>query len=98
VHVRTYCLQRLYGSAYAALEDALYDTQALWCDFMDIDLSRESVPGATMLLKFRRLLLDNDLTRPLFGEINAHLSVQGLLIHEGTNRGATISKHTVKSS
>ena len=39
-----------------------------------IDLSRQSVPDATTLLKFRRLLQDNDLTRALFDEINAHLA------------------------
>jgi IS5 family transposase len=32
------------------------------------------VPDATTLLKFRRLLLDNDLTKALFEEINAHLA------------------------
>jgi IS5 family transposase len=42
-----------------------------------IDLSRESVPDATTVLKFRRLLLDNDLTKALFKEINAHLAEQG---------------------
>ena len=56
-----------------ALEDALYDSQALR-DFVGIDLSRESVPDATTLLKFRRLLSANDLTKALFDEINAHLA------------------------
>jgi IS5 family transposase len=34
------------------LEDAIYDSQALR-DFVGIDLSREAVPDATTLLKFR---------------------------------------------
>jgi hypothetical protein len=55
-----------------------------------IDLSRESVPDATTLLKFRRLLLDNDLTKALFDEINAHLAEQGLLMRAGTIVDATI--------
>jgi IS5 family transposase len=67
----------------------LYDCQALR-DFVGIDLSRESVPDATPLLKFRRLLRDNDLTKALFEEINAHLSEQGLLMHAGTIADATI--------
>lgn len=71
--LRMYCLQQWYGLADEALEDAQYDSQALR-DFVGIDLSRESVPDATTLLKFRRLLLDNDLTRALFEEINAHLA------------------------
>jgi len=40
-----------------ALEDTLYDAQALR-DFAGLDLPRESVPDATTLLKFRRLLLE----------------------------------------
>ncbi|WP_068685013.1 IS5 family transposase, partial [Variovorax sp. WDL1] len=66
-----------------------YDSQALR-DFVGIDLSRESVPDATTLLKFRRLLLDNDLTKALFEEINAHLAEQGLLMRAGTIVDATI--------
>ncbi len=55
-----------------------------------MDLSRESVPDATTLLKFRRLLNENDLTRALFAEINAHLREQGLLMRVGTIVDATI--------
>ncbi len=57
---------------------------------MGIDLSRESVPDATTLLKFRRLLLANDLTKTLFDEINAHLAEKGLLMRAGTIVDATI--------
>jgi len=87
--LRMYCLQQWYGLADEALEDALYDSQALR-DFVGIDLSRESVPDATTLLKFRGLLQDNDLTRALFDEINAHLTYQGLLMRAGTIVDATI--------
>ncbi|MCE4540807.1 IS5 family transposase [Pelomonas sp. P7] len=87
--LRMYCLQQWYGLADEALEDALYDSQALR-DFVGVDLSRESVPDATTLLKFRRLLQANDLTRALFDEINAHLSEQGLLMRAGTIVDATI--------
>src|SRR5215208_12177 len=87
--LRMYCCQQWYGLADEALEDALYDSQALR-DFVGIDLSRESVPDATTLLKFRHLLQDNDLTRALFDEINAHLAQQGLLMRSGTIVDATI--------
>ena len=87
--LRMYCLQQWYGLADEALEDALYDSHAPR-DFVGIDLSRESVPDATTLLKFRRLLLDNDLTKALFEEINAHLAEQGLLMRAGTIVDATI--------
>jgi IS5 family transposase len=87
--LRMYLLQQWYGLADEALEDAIYDSQALR-DFVGIDLSRESVPDATTLVKFRRLLLDNDLTKALFEEINAHLGEQGLLMRSGTIVDATI--------
>ena len=87
--LRMYCCQQWYGLADEALEDALYDSQALR-DFVGIDLSRESVPDATTLLKFRHLLQDNELTRALFDEINAHLAQQGLLMRSGTIVDATI--------
>jgi IS5 family transposase len=87
--LRIYCLQQWYGLADEALEDALYDSQALR-DFVGIDLSRESVPDATTLLKFRRLLVDNALTVQMFETINAHLTEQGLLMHKGTIVDATI--------
>jgi IS5 family transposase len=87
--LRMYCLQQWYGLADEALEDALYDSQALR-DFVGVDLSRESVPDATTLLKFRRLLNDNDLARALFQEINEHLREKGLLMRAGTIVDATI--------
>ena len=87
--LRMYCLQQWYGLADEALEDALYDSQALR-DFVGIDLSHESVPDATTLLKFRRRLQENNLTRSLFDEINAHLGEQGLLMRAGTIVDATI--------
>ena len=87
--LRMYLLQQWYGLADEALEDAIYDSQALR-DFVGIDLSRESVPDATTLLKFRRLLVTNDLTKALFEEINAHLAEQGLLMRAGTIVDASI--------
>lgn len=81
--LRMYCLQQWYGLADEALEDALYERQALR-DFVGIDLSRESVLDATTLLKFKRLLLANDLTKALFDEISAHLTAQGRLMRAGT--------------
>ena len=87
--LRMYLLQQWYGLADEALEDAIYDSQALR-DFVGIDLSRESVPDATTLLKFRRLLEAGELTKKMFEEINAHLHQQGLLMRAGTIVDATI--------
>ena len=50
-------------------------------DFAGIDQSRESVPHATTLLKFRRLLVTNGVTKALFEEINAHLASPARFAH-----------------
>ncbi|WP_175992834.1 transposase, partial [Burkholderia vietnamiensis] len=62
--LRIYFLQQWYGLSDEGLEDALYDSIAMRA-FAGIDLAVENVPDATTLLKFRRLLLEHDLTRKL---------------------------------
>jgi len=87
--LRIYFLQQWYGLADEALEDAIYDSQAMR-DFVGIDLSIESVPDATTLLRFRHLLERHSLTQRIFEEINASLSERGLFMREGTIVDATI--------
>jgi len=87
--LRIYFLQQWYGLADEALEDAIYDSQALRT-FAGIDLSVEAVPDATTLLKFRHLLEAHDLTRQIFLEVGALLSERKLLMREGTIVDATI--------
>jgi len=87
--LRVYFLQQWYGLADEALEDALYDSQALQ-GFARIDLTAEGVPDATTLLKFRRLLETHDLCKGLFAAINTDLTARGLLLREGTLVDATL--------
>ena len=87
--LRMYFLQQWYGLADEALEDALYDSQALR-GFARIDLAADGVPDATTLLKFRRLLETHDLCKGLFAAINADLTARGLLLREGTLVDATL--------
>ena len=87
--LRVYFLQQWYGLADEALEDALYDSQALR-GLARIDLAAEGVPDATTLLKFRRLLETHDLCKGLFTAINADLTARGLLLRAGTLVDATL--------
>ncbi len=87
--LRVYFLQQWYGLADEALEDALYDSQALR-DFARIDLAAEGVPDATTLLHFRHRLETHDLCKGLFAAINADLAARGLLLREGTLVDATL--------
>ncbi|EDT37907.1 hypothetical protein BamMEX5DRAFT_6321 [Burkholderia ambifaria MEX-5] len=67
--LRIYFLQQWYSLSDEGLEDALYDSIAMRA-FAGIDLAVENVPDATTLLKFRRLLLEHDLTRKLSVFVN----------------------------
>lgn len=87
--LRIYFLQQWYALADEALEDALYDSQALRA-FAGIDLGTQAVPDATTLLGFRHLLERHDLTQALFAEVNALLGERGALLREGTIVDATI--------
>ncbi len=70
--LRVYFLQQWYGLADEAIEDAIYDSQAMR-GFARIDLAADGVPDATTLLKFRRLLEIHDLCKGIFNAINADL-------------------------
>jgi IS5 family transposase len=87
--LRIYFLQQWYALADEALEDALYDSQALR-GFVGIELNRDPVPDATTLLKFRRWLERHDLTRAVFEEVGTVLAERGLLMRQGTIVDATI--------
>jgi IS5 family transposase len=87
--LRLYFLQQWYGLADEALEDAIYDSQAMRA-FVGVDLSVESAPDATTRLKFRHLLERHELTRQIFEEVGALLREKQLLMREGTMIDATI--------
>ena len=87
--LRIYFLQQWYGLADEALEDTIYDSQAMRT-FSGIDLSVGAVRDAATLLNFRHLLEAHDLTRRLFEEVGALLEERKLLMKEGTIVDATI--------
>ena len=87
--LRIYFLQQWYGLADEALEDALYDSQALR-GFAGIDLTVDAVPDATTVLHFRHWLERHELTKALFEEVAATLEERGLLMRKGSIVDATI--------
>jgi len=87
--LRLYFLQQWYGLADEALEDALYDSQALR-GFAGIELNCDPVPDATTVLHFRHWLEKHELTKSLFDEVSALLAERGLLMRQGTIVDATI--------
>jgi IS5 family transposase len=87
--LRMYIAQQCLGLSDEGIEDAIYDIGSVR-NFVGVDLIHESAPDATTLLKFRRLLEENDLTRRVFDEIKAHLASKGLSMREGTIVDATL--------
>jgi transposase, IS5 family len=87
--LRIHFLQQWYALADQAMEEALYDSQAMRC-FAGIDLAVETVPDETTILNFRHWLERHDLSRSLFDEVSAMLEERGLLMRQGTIVDATI--------
>jgi transposase, IS5 family len=87
--LRIHFLQQWYGLADGAMEDALYDSQALR-GFAGIDLRVAAVPDETTILNFRHWLEQHELSPALFAEVSAMLEERGLLMRQGTIVDATI--------
>src|SRR4051812_8303437 len=87
--LRIHFLQQWYALADQAMEEALYDSQALR-GFAGIDLAVDTVPDETTILNFRHWLERHDLSRSLFDEVSAMLKERGLLMRQGTIVDATI--------
>ena len=77
--LRMYIAQQCFGLSDEGIEDAIYDSQAIR-KFVGIDLSRDSAPDATTLLKFRHFLEDHKLTERIFAAINDFLAQQGEVV------------------
>jgi IS5 family transposase len=80
--LRLYVLQQWCGLADEALQDRLYDSQALR-GFAGIELGRDPVPDAATVLHLRHWLERHDLTKALFDEVAAMLAGRGLLMRQG---------------
>jgi IS5 family transposase len=80
--LRIHLVQHWFKLADAACEEALHDSAALRA-FVGLNQSRERVPDATTILKFRHLLLQHDLTRPIFDAVSRVLRERGLRLSLG---------------
>lgn len=87
--LRIHFVQHWFNLADLACEEALYDSVSLR-RFVGIDLGRESVPDATTILKFRKLLNDNKLGEALFAQVGSVLQSKGFKLNTGTIVDATI--------
>jgi len=87
--LRVYCMQQWFNLSDPAMEDALYDSESMR-RFAGLELSEDTVPDESTILRFRHLLERHRLTEAIFAEINALLASRGLLLKSGTIVDATI--------
>ena len=86
---RMFLLQRWYSLSDEALEDAIYDSYAMR-KFMHLNFMEESVPDATTLCKFRKIIVDNRIDKLFFDSIKKFMDDHGHIMHGGTIVDATI--------
>jgi len=87
VILRMYFLQIWFSLSDEGLEDAIYDSKA-FSSFMGVSL--DSVPDATVLCNFRKIVNDNGLGGKMLSLVNAKMERNGLIMHGGTIMDATI--------
>jgi transposase, IS5 family len=74
--LRVYFLQQWFNLSDPAVEEALYDSEAMR-RFVGINLGREPAPDETTVCRFRHLLEQHGLGRQLFDEVHRHLAAKG---------------------
>src|SRR4051794_21027886 len=87
--LRVYFVQQWYGLSDEWPEDAIYVSQALR-GFAGVELNRDPILDATIVLYFRHWLERHDVTKELFDEVGAVPGERGLLMRQGTIVDATI--------
>ena len=87
--LRIHCLQLWFDLSDPAVEEALYDSQAMRA-FVGIDLGHEPAPDETTVMRFRHLLEAHELGVRIFEEVGRVLLERGLRLSKGTIVDATI--------
>jgi IS5 family transposase len=87
--LRIYFLQQWFNLSDPAMEEALYDSEAMR-RFVGVELGDDAFPDETTILHFRHLLERHALPEQLFAAIQALLKEKGLLLTSGTIVDATI--------
>ncbi len=87
--LRIYFLQHWFNLSDPAMEDALYDSEAMR-RFARLELSVDAVPDESTILRFRHLLERQQLTEAMFAAVRTLLEDRQLLLKAGTIVDASI--------
>jgi IS5 family transposase len=94
--LRMYFLQIWFTLSDEAVEDSIYDSYAMR-NFMGINFFENQAPDSTTLVKFRKILVDNDIQVQLLYMVSEILESIGLLMRGGTIEDATIISATTST-
>ena len=89
IMLRMYLLQTWFRLSDNALEDAVYDSYAMR-QFMHLDFMRQSVPDATTLRRFRKVVAASGVMQMYHTALSAFLKEQGLTLRRGTLAEASL--------
>ena len=87
--LRMYLLQTWFRLSDNALEDAVYDSYAMR-QFMHLDFMRQSVPDATTLRRFRKVVAQSGVAQEYLSALSVFLKEQGLVLRRGTIAEASL--------
>lgn len=87
--LRIYFMQQWFNLSDPGAEDSLYDSESMR-RFAGIELSEDTVPDETTILRFRHLLEQHRLTEQIFALVRGLLQSKRLLLKSGTIVDATI--------
>ena len=87
--LRIYFMQQWFNLSDPQAEDALYDSESMR-RFSGVELSEDTIPDETTILRFRHLLEQHKLTEAIFAEVRSLLEEKRLLLKSGTIVDATI--------
>ncbi len=87
--LRMYFLSIWFNLSDEMVEDSIYDSYAMR-KFMRINFLESQAPDSTTLVKFRKLLVDNDIQIKMQYEMKRMLDKQGFIMHGGSIVDATI--------
>ena len=86
---RMFLLQTWYTLSDDGIEDEIYDSYAMR-KFMHLDFTKESVPDATTLCKFRKIIVESGIAQEYFKSVDKFLKEHGFIMRGGTVVDATI--------
>jgi transposase len=87
--LRIYLLQLWFELSDPQAEDTIYDSESMR-RFVGVDLTDDTIPDETTILRFRHLIEEHGLGEAIFHEINTLLVEKRLLLSAGTIVDATI--------